>query len=72
MSTHQCGAATELLIDGFNGYAYNATDKMALHSIIKKLMNQNEDDYFMMSENSKSLASKINLTQWAAQINSVN
>uniref|UniRef100_UPI0030EE414A glycosyltransferase n=1 Tax=uncultured Winogradskyella sp. TaxID=395353 RepID=UPI0030EE414A len=72
VSTHQCGAATELLIDGFNGYAYNATDKMALHSIIKKLMNQNEDDYFMMSENSKSLASKINLTQWAAQINSVN
>ncbi|MUU77877.1 glycosyltransferase [Winogradskyella endarachnes] len=71
VSTHQCGAATELLIDGFNGYTYNATDKDALTRVIKKLVLQDEQSYFKMSANSKYLASNINLTRWAAQINSV-
>lgn len=71
VSTDQCGAATELLIDGFNGYKYDATDKQALSEIIKKLMTQNDEDYFKMSANSKRLASTVNLTRWAAQLNSV-
>ena len=72
VSTHQCGAATELLINDYNGYKYNATDKEALTNIIKKLMRQSDADYFKMSANSKKLASNLNLTRWAAQINSVN
>tara|TARA_R110002033_G_C3896269_1_gene239485 strand:+ start:12221 stop:13258 length:1038 start_codon:yes stop_codon:yes gene_type:complete len=71
VSTYQCGAATELLIDGFNGYSYDATDKKALIQIIKKLVEQDETDYFKMSKNSKFLASTINLKRWTAQINSV-
>ncbi|WP_179351498.1 glycosyltransferase [Winogradskyella vidalii] len=72
IATQQCGAATELLIDGFNGYKYEANDKEALSKIIKKMMTQNKEDYFKMAENSKSLASTINLTRWTALINSVS
>ncbi|WP_458628883.1 glycosyltransferase [Winogradskyella sp. PC D3.3] len=71
IATQQCGAATELLVDGFNGYKYDANDKEALSAIITKMMTQNIEDYFKMAANSKSLASNINLTRWTALLNSV-
>jgi glycosyltransferase involved in cell wall biosynthesis len=71
VTTYQCGAGTDFVIDEFNGYKYDATDKDALSAIIKKLMLQNEADYFKMSVNSKHLAANINLAGWSAHINTL-
>lgn len=71
ITTHQCGAGTDLVIDHFNGYKYDATNKEELKKILLKVTDQNSDDYFKMSANSKFLGSNINLTHWSAQMNTL-
>jgi glycosyltransferase involved in cell wall biosynthesis len=71
ITTYQCGAGTDLVIERFNGYKYNAKDKDHLRQIIKKVTNQSAEDYFKMSVHSKFLGSKLNLTNWSAQINTL-
>ena len=71
VTTYQCGAGTDLLIDGFNGHKYNATDTAALSEIIKKIATQTSQDYFEMSRNSKRLAAHIDLAGWSAHINTL-
>jgi glycosyltransferase involved in cell wall biosynthesis len=71
VSTYQTGAATELVIHGFNGYLYNAFNEKELSTYIKQISKQTHEEYFKMSENSKMIASKINLQEWSAMLNSV-
>lgn len=71
VSTHQTGAASELVIHGFNGYLYNAFNEKELSKYIKQISRQTPQEYFEMSENSKMVASKINLQEWSAMLNSV-
>ena len=71
LTTHQTGAGTELVIHGFNGFVYDAFDAKALQKYIKRMSNVTTEDYFKMSSNSKTLASKINFRQWSAMLNSV-
>jgi len=60
-----------LVIHGFNGYLYNASNEKELKKYIKQISVQTQQEYFKMSENSKMIASKINLQQWSAMLNSV-
>jgi glycosyltransferase involved in cell wall biosynthesis len=71
LTTNECGAATDFVVNGFNGFVYDATDEKKLKSIIQQIMTIPEDQYFEMSANSKLIASKINLNEWAATLNSV-
>lgn len=71
LSTHQTGAASELVIHGFNGYLYNAFNEKELKKYIKQISVQTPQEYFKMSGNSKMIASKINLQEWSAMLNSV-
>ena len=71
VSTHQTGSASELVIHGFNGYLYNAFNEKELKKYIKQISVQTPQEYFKMSGNSKMIASKINLQQWSAMLNSV-
>ena len=71
VSTHQTGAATELVIHGFNGYVYDAFNEKELTHYIKRISKQTQQEYFKMSKNSKLIASKINLQEWSAMLNSV-
>jgi glycosyltransferase involved in cell wall biosynthesis len=71
LTTNECGAASDFVINGFNGFVYDATDEKKLKSIIQHIMTIPEDQYFEMSANSKLIASKINLNEWAATLNSV-
>lgn len=72
LTTHQTGAATELVIHGFNGYVYDAFDEKELNKYIKLISNQSSQEYFKMSKNSKMIASKINLREWSAMLNSIS
>lgn len=72
VSTHQTGAATELVIHGFNGYVYDAFNEKELSKYIKLISNQTPQEYFKMSKNSKIIASKINLKEWSAMLNSIS
>lgn len=71
LSTHQTGATSELVIHGFNGYVYNAFNEKELKKYIKLISEQTTQEYFKMSKNSKMIASKINLQEWSAMLNSL-
>lgn len=71
ITTYQCGAGTELVIDHFNGYKYDAHNTESLKKTILKVADQSAYEYHTMSNNSKFLGSQINLTNWSAQINSL-
>lgn len=71
ITTYQCGAGAELVVDGFNGYKYNAFDTNELFKIIQCVKSQSTSEYFEMSMNSKHLASNIDLKTWSAKLNSV-
>jgi len=71
VATHETGAATELVIHGFNGYVYDAFNEKELSTYIKRISTQTQEAYFKMSKNSKMMASKINLQEWSAMLNSV-
>ena len=71
VTTYQTGAATEFVIHGFNGYVYDAFNEKELTHYIKLISKQTQQEYFKMSKNSKLIASKINLQEWSAMLNSV-
>lgn len=71
ITTYECGAASDLVLHGFNGFLYEANNKAELKNIITAIMTIEEEQYFEMSANSKAIASKINLKEWSATLNSV-
>lgn len=71
VSTYQTGAASGLVIHGFNGYLYDAFNEKDLKKYIKKISEQTSKEYFKMCENSKVMATKISLAEWSANLNSL-
>jgi glycosyltransferase involved in cell wall biosynthesis len=71
LTTHETGAASELVIHGFNGYVYDAHNEQELLKYITHMSQLSKEDYFKMAKNSKAIASKINLKEWSAMLNSV-
>ncbi len=70
IASNQCGAASEFLINGFNGYKYDANNQEDLYKILSNLGQIKNEEYFEMSKNSKLLGSKINAAAWSATLNS--
>ncbi|NRD23231.1 glycosyltransferase family 4 protein [Winogradskyella litoriviva] len=71
ITTHETGAASDLVINNFNGFVYEANDGNKLMGIIKSLELIDNSKYLEMSKNSKLIATKINLTEWSASMNSI-
>ncbi|WP_370390820.1 glycosyltransferase [uncultured Winogradskyella sp.] len=71
ISTYQCGAASEFVINGFNGYRYDAKDVDALKHIIRQVAQQSAAAYVAMSQNSRHLGGHHTLEDWSAKINSL-
>ena len=72
ISTYQTGATTNFLIHGYNGFLYHANDQKKLYEILLSLNEFTEKKYFKFSQNSKNIASRINLDSWSATLNSLN
>lgn len=71
VSTYQTGATSEFLIDGYNGFSYDAFKESELHHILLKLDELTEEEYLQYSRNSKRLSKRIQLDTWSATLNSI-
>lgn len=71
IATEETGAASEFVINNYNGNTYKAQDSNTLKNLLLQYSNLSEEEYLKLSRNSKSLANKINLEEWSAKINAV-
>lgn len=71
LTTHQTGAASDFVIHNYNGFLYDAFDTKALKSLLITCSNQSDAAYLKMVKRSKKLAKKINLSDWAAKMNTL-
>jgi len=72
ISTYQTGAAAKFIVQGKNGFVYDAHDKVALKDILLKISYFSDQEYQAMSRKSKELSKSINLDLWSATLNSVH
>lgn len=61
-----CGAATEFLIEGFNGYSFSAHDSTSLQKRLIQLFSLEDKALLQMGQNSYTLSQRITLDTWAA------
>ncbi len=66
-----CGAATDFLIHGYNGYMFNHQSKESLVSALNQLFALEENKLLEMRENSFQLSGRITLDTWSGTLNSV-
>ncbi len=66
-----CGAATEFLINGYNGYLFQSGNQDDFKNKLQELMKKNEEQLSEMGDNSYMLASRITPATWVANIMSV-
>ncbi|MBX7240265.1 MAG: glycosyltransferase family 4 protein [Bacteroidia bacterium] len=66
-----CGAATDFLIHGYNGFMFDHTSKASLVSALSQLFSLDEKALLEMRKNSFHLSSRITLDTWAGTLNSV-
>lgn len=51
-----CGAASHLVINGYNGYTFETNDEQSLKAKLLKIMNLDDDKMLYMANNSRKLA----------------
>ncbi|MCM5527626.1 glycosyltransferase [Parasegetibacter sp. NRK P23] len=66
-----CGAASEFLINGYNGYSFNSGKKEDLKGKLHKLLLQDDIGLSGMSERSRRLSERITHATWAGTIRSI-
>ena len=54
-----CGASTEFLIPGFNGFIFESANTQSLYKSLIQLMSLSDNDYIQFGINSKLLSSRI-------------
>ncbi len=68
ISTDAVGAATAFLINGYNGYSFEADNKKALKETIVRMMKLPEEELLKMSEKSVALSQTNSPEIWATRI----
>lgn len=63
--SEEVGAASEFLMEGYNGYLHEAQNVSSLKYAMKKVMNLKEEELNRMGERSAELAQKITPKKWA-------
>jgi Glycosyltransferase len=66
-----CGAASEFLINGFNGYQFKSRDYQDFKKKLYWLMTKTSSELQLMGEASKQLSKRITHESWAANFKSV-
>lgn len=66
-----CGAATEFLIAGYNGFLFDSEDAGSLASSMRQLFTLSEGELLTMGERSATLASRISSETAAANLLSI-
>lgn len=67
----KCGSRHTFLIDGFNGYSFNPTNRADLETKMKLLISMSDDELYQFKINSILLSKQISPFLWAAQLNSL-
>lgn len=67
----KCGAATEFVINGFNGYVFNSEQKDALKQTLQNLQDLDSSELLKMGYNSHKLSRKITPETAAANLMSI-
>jgi len=68
IATHNTGAATAFVRNGYNGFLCNPGSKEDLKRIIKKVMALTDQELWMMSERSVTLSEQYTPVTWARTI----
>jgi glycosyltransferase involved in cell wall biosynthesis len=58
--TSICGANTEFLIEGYNGYSFNPRDKSTMNNALSKITSLSNENLEIFSERSHLLGTRIN------------
>lgn len=66
-----CGAASEFLINGHNGFIFRSADKEHFANCLLQLMNMPEDEMIRMRKASEILSERITPDYWVANLKSV-
>lgn len=66
-----CGASTEFLIPGFNGFMFENGSKASLLAAMNRFLNLSDDELMLFSSRSALLGQKINTEQAAASLISI-
>lgn len=65
------GAATEFLIDGYNGYVFKTNSKESLKNALQILMSKSDSELTQLGRNSVTLSKRLNQDFWIANLLSV-
>ena len=71
LASSACGATTEFLISGFNGFLFCKGDVNDMHRAMKEFTSLTEEDFSRLAENSTKLGSRITSELSAASLLSV-
>lgn len=71
LASSGCGATTEFLISGFNGFLFRKGDVIDMHRAMKAFTSLTEEDVSRLAENSTKLGNRITSELSAASLLSV-
>lgn len=71
ISTHQCGAAKDLVTNDVNGYLFDASKFEVLEEILSKIENLSHQEYAKLSENALAAGNQINHDAWSQTLMNV-
>ncbi len=66
-----CGAASDLLINKYNGFTFKTHSFESFFSRLEYMTGLSDEELFLMSKNSSELSKKISPEIWAASLHSV-
>jgi len=66
-----CGAATEFLIEGYNGFMFDPNDDNSFYKALDNIIKLDDGDFVKFGDRSQKLGSRINLELVAASLLSV-
>ncbi|WP_338391631.1 glycosyltransferase [Fulvitalea axinellae] len=71
ISTYQCGAADELVVDGYNGFKVNSGDVDVLVEALSKFVVMDSETLQDFSDRSLELSRQVTLESWSASLSRV-
>jgi len=67
----KCGSISEFVINGFNGFIFNSTDRSDFKRKMLAIFSMNKSQLYQMKQNSYNLSRRITSQIWAGQLYSL-
>lgn len=64
----KCGSASEFVINGFNGYIFDSTDRTDFSEKMSAIFSMSADQLYKMKQNSLHLSKRITSQMWAGNL----